>query len=853
MTDYQRRTVGFLVLCVCAMTAGSVLGKDRLATEREMLQQWVDVAFVLPAIEPLASPKPEDRLEIVAKSHKVLLNRTVWDTPLRLGKTAHEHGVFMDAPATVRVRLSRPAKEFTAVAGIDVNDNTQSAPQVPSVRFHVSVKGRRVFSSPVRRLADGPLPVRVALDGATEFLLEVDDSGDGRVCDQADWADAAVTYADGKRRFLDAFPMAERHVSATGQPFSFRYGGKPSARLLPGWRRTEETTEGKDKTETTIRYQCPKTGLLVEVHRTSFHDVAAVDWVCYLENRGKADTPILDNFLPLDADLLKVAGKATVTLRSSEGDHNHPTAFMPHDEPLDVGTFRHFAAHGGRSSNAVGGGVAPFFNLLAPGGGWILAVGWTGQWKAEFERSEDGRVAVLAGMERTHFRLKPGERVRTPRVVLLRYQGDEMIDGHNRFRRLMLTHYCRQENGRPIIPPICHNTAATVYRSKHRATEANQLAIIAKAAKLGIEAYWLDAYWYPQPWHEHVGTWVPRPEDFPRGLKPLGDAAHAAGMKFVLWFEPERVRPNTQFDREHPDFLVKLDGQVNRLFNLADPKARDFLTDFLDSRIRQWGVDVYRNDFNFEPLPYWQNSDANDRQGISEMRYVEGLYTMWAELIRRNPGLTIDNCASGGRRIDLEMCRLSWPLWRSDYNDIGQGLKGEAYWPRMGLADQIHSAGLALYVPLHAGPLWDMSPYSVRSCMSGTVILYERILHEKFPDELAKQGIAEVKQLRKFYLGDYYPLMPLTASQEDWWAYQLDRPDLAAGIVLAFRRPDSTRVSATVRLRGIDPDAQYEVSITGETYEQTPFVRMSGKTLCELKLDIPAQPGSVLLQYRRAK
>jgi hypothetical protein len=39
---------------------------------------------------------------------------------------------------------------------------------------------------------------------------------------------------------------------------------------------------------------------------------------------------------------------------------------------------------------------------------------------------------------------------------------------------------------------------------------------------------------------------------------------------------------------------------------------------------------------------------------------------MWDELRQRHPKLTIDNCASGGRRIDLETCSRSYPLWRSD-------------------------------------------------------------------------------------------------------------------------------------------------------------------------------------------
>jgi alpha-galactosidase len=454
-------------------------------------------------------------------------------------------------------------------------------------------------------------------------------------------------------------------------------------------------------------------------------------------------------------------------------------------------------------------------------------------------------------METTRFRLRPGERVRTPRIVLLRYPGERMILGHNRFRQLLLAHYVQRRDGQPAAPPICHNTAGTIYRSNQPATEANQLAIIHKAAQLGVEAYWMDAYWYPQGWAENVGNWYPRPNDFPRGLRPLGDAAHRAGMKFVLWFEPERIAPATQFDREHPGFLLKADDAGQRLFDLGNAKARQFLVEFLDGRIKQWGVDVYRQDFNIDPLPFWRKHDAPDRRGVTEMLYVDGLYQLWSELLRRNPALTIDNCASGGRRIDLETCSLAYPLWRSDFNDIGEGLKGPAYWPSMARADQVHVTGLALYIPFQAGPLWDMHPYSVRSAMTSSVVLYERILPSEFPAELAKGAIAEVKRLRPFWLGDFYPVLPIGTSQAAWHAYQLDRPDLRQGCVLMFRRPESREPTQEVRLENIDPDAKYFVAITGETYEEAAARPMRGRELLPLRVRIQSRPGSALVRYTR--
>ena len=55
-----------------------------------------------------------------------------------------------------------------------------------------------------------------------------------------------------------------------------------------------------------------------------------------------------------------------------------------------------------------------------------------------------------------------------------------------------------------------------------------------------------------------------------------------------------------------------------------------------------------------EPLPYWHAADTADRQGMAETRHIEGLYAFWDDLLKRHPNLIIDNCASGGRRIDLE-------------------------------------------------------------------------------------------------------------------------------------------------------------------------------------------------------
>ena len=82
--------------------------------------------------------------------------------------------------------------------------------------------------------------------------------------------------------------------------------------------------------------------------------------------------------------------------------------------------------------------------------------------------------------------------------------------------------------------------------------------------------------------------------------------------------------------------------------------------------ISEEGIDLYRLDFNIDPLAYWRGNDVEDRQGITEIRYIEGYLSYWDELRRRHPGMLIDSCASGGRRNDLETMRRAVPILPTD-------------------------------------------------------------------------------------------------------------------------------------------------------------------------------------------
>ena len=199
-------------------------------------------------------------------------------------------------------------------------------------------------------------------------------------------------------------------------------------------------------------------------------------------------------------------------------------------------------------------------------------------------------------------------------------------------------------------------------------------------------------------WMRQVGSWFPNPEAYPRGFRPIGEAARAAGLGFLLWVEPERAFEGTQMVREHPDWLI---GPVpsggtnglNFMVNLGIPEARRHITDLVSNLIREGGISCYRQDFNDLRVPeLFAMADAPDRVGMAEIGHITGLYAFWDELLAGHPGLVIDNCAGGGQRIDLETISRSVPLWRSDLQ----------CWPFDPLAMQTQTQGLAPWVPLSA-------------------------------------------------------------------------------------------------------------------------------------------------------
>lgn len=618
-------------------------------------------------------------------------------------------------------------------------------------------------------------------------------------------------------------------------PFSFLYDNRSSNDLLDMWKYKYVKEEiDPDRTKLISTWVNDVSGLKVDFEAIRYSDFPALDWVIYLENFGGKETPIISKLKALDVIFESPLGQmGDYILHRTKGAPADVTDFEV--EILSIRDRLSLSALGGRSSNK----DLPFFKLETGDGSYIFAVGWSGQWKADFERMDGKLLRVTIGMEDTNFILYPGERVRTPRILILFWNGDT-LESNAQFRQLIYKHYTATRGGRKILPVLFCNTCFTRGGGwLNECNAENQISLIKAYAPLKIEALVTDAGWFDGGWPSGAGNWTPRRDAYPEGMEPVAKAADDHGMVYGLWFEPERVVSGTSIHKEHPDWLLSCgtEPQSTYLLNFGLPEVQDYMFNVIKKFMDIPGFGFYRQDFNMDPLPYWRFNDAPNRQGITEMKYIEGLYAFWDRIAKAYPNSIREGCASGGRRIDLETISRMHIHQKTDYwfdNEV----------------DQASIWGLSQYLPnnVFVAHLNKMDYYSFHSTMASSLCLGWIADDPNFDIARAKELVETYKKIRHLLIGAWYPLTPCSREKSTWIASQYHRPDLQEGFILVFRRELSEVESMELKLHGLEENSDYEV-----TYETLGERRISkGSTLMKgLIVSVSTTHRSELITYRK--
>jgi alpha-galactosidase len=650
------------------------------------------------------------------------------------------------------------------------------------------------------------------------------------------WREAVAPDNKEKSPWLDQWLSTEL-------PFSFRYDGKGSASLLSRWPLQKQGQNADPQQE--FIWTDAASGLRITWRVRRFGDYPAVEWVLTFENTGASDTPILEDIQALNFRLNHSRKGLPYRVHGIEGGRSLPDDMTPFSWVIPSAYEGDGKARGvygyNLSERQLGGDYPssnrhlPFFNLETPERrGVLVGVGWSGNWLAQV-KVDGTELNARTGLKESHFILHAGEKVRTPRILLLFWQG-ERLHGNNMLRQLLYSHYIPRVQDQPHKPLVSVNVCFTYHGHGgflHEATEQTVLPLVQPFTRIGAEVFIIDAGWYEgAPWDQWMGNWRYSKEKYPRGLRPISKPLAASNTVFGIWFASEHVSPHAPVLKEHPEWVRQQTPGNGGTLRMELPEAREWFLRQVDDLVENEGMSCYRQDgaggFGSEP---------DSRKGITESQHIAGLYTLWDTLLKRHPNLVMEGCSGGGRRIDLEtLSRFHWHQKADRWYDTE--------------SDQCSLYGANLYLPggVINIPTEATDDYGAWSSFAGQFCLGWHPLDKDFPTEQASHQVERYKRIRPLLSGDFYPLTPCSL-EEAWIGYQFHRVDWDKGFVLLFRRSKTHQVvypaSDTFRLslRGLDPQSRYRLHferrntnevLTGDTFAKSREIIMSDAPAAEM-------------------
>ena len=299
------------------------------------------------------------------------------------------------------------------------------------------------------------------------------------------------------------------------------------------------------------------------------------------------------------------------------------------------------------------------------GEAWAMSVAWSGNNIHHVEKLIDDNISIGAGeyLLPGEIILAKGESYTTPKIIAA--YSNEGLDG------ITNRHYGRlraRENHPKRPRPLTLNLWEAVYFD-HDFEKLSK--IVEKAAEVGVERVVLDDGWFGARRNDRqgLGDWVVSKDVWPNGLKPLADLVTSKGMEFGLWFEGEMVQIDSDLYRAHPDWLLQEPGRMpvfgrnQQVLDLTKTGAFTHVLEQVDAVLKSCKISYIKWDHNrsiSDPI-------SDGRPAVHNQ--TKALYRLFDELKKRNPGLEIESCSSGGGRIDLGMVEHADRFWTSDQND----------------------------------------------------------------------------------------------------------------------------------------------------------------------------------------
>ncbi|HET6859964.1 MAG TPA: alpha-galactosidase [Streptomyces sp.] len=469
---------------------------------------------------------------------------------------------------------------------------------------------------------------------------------------------------------------------------------------------------------------------------------------------------------------------------------------------------------------------------------WLWQIESAAAWR--WDTGEYARAAYLAlggptdADHQWRLRLAPGDAFTTEPAALALGDGfEDALAALTAYRRAVR----RPHPDHSTLPVVFNDYMNTLMGDP---TTAKLLPLIDAAASVGAEYFCIDSGWYDddaQGWWDSVGEWLPSERRFPDGgIRRVIDHIRARGMVPGLWLEPEVVGVRSPLARSLPDeAFVRLDGvrvteHGRHQLDLTHRAARAHLDEAIDRIVGDWGVGYLKLDYNITVSP-----------GGPLLGHARAWLDWLSAALDRHPGLVVENCASGGMRMDGASLAVAQLQSTSDQQDP------QRYPPI--------AAAAPTAVPPEQGAVWaypqpGFTDEQIAFTMGGALL--GRIHLSGHLNRMTQTQLGLVRRALDVYkalrhdLPDAVPFWPfgLPGWTDEWLALGLRAP--GATYVTVWRRGGAPGQTLPVpHLAGV-ADVQVDV-----LHGAAPGVSATWSAVCAgLRVETASDPACVLLRLR---
>ncbi|MFE9445826.1 alpha-galactosidase [Streptomyces sp. NPDC006602] len=310
------------------------------------------------------------------------------------------------------------------------------------------------------------------------------------------------------------------------------------------------------------------------------------------------------------------------------------------------------------------------------GRAWLWQIESSAGWRFETGEREGAAYVALFGPDDAHHQwhhvLAPGQEFQTVPAVLVRTEAGgldaafgELTDHRRSIRRDHPDHRA--------LPVIYNDYMNTLMGDP---TTERLLPLIEAAGAAGAEVFVIDAGWYDddaQGWWDAVGVWEAAPNRFPGGIQEVLDAVGRHGMTPGLWLEPEVVGVRSPLAHTLPPEAffrrggLRVTEHGRHHLDLRHPAARAHLDAVVDRLVGEWGVGYLKLDYNVNIGPGTENGGESAGAGL--LGHHRAHLDWMNSLLDRHPHLVLENCGSGGLRMDYAQLAVAQLQSTSDQQD----------------------------------------------------------------------------------------------------------------------------------------------------------------------------------------